>query len=323
MPAKPEMDLFLSKSNNDIPWSESLKNYLRRQIKIRFRSTAIREAMYRPFVKKYVYFDQYLVERWYQLPHMLPTEKNERENRLICVSSPGSKQFSCLMTNRIPDLNLFAGASPVQCFPLYHYDKDGKNRSQNITNWALESFIDSYGDKGITKFDIFHYVYAVLNHPVYLKKYSANLRKELPRIPLIKAYRQMVNSGKNLARLHLYYYGQEEYPVKISTAFGSIPDWEIEKITIAKDRNSVILNKNLTLSNIPPEVFDYHIGNRSVLDWINDQYRIRKPRNVPQGDNPNNTDDPSGIVRLIGQLITISLGSLKIISELPAWDELK
>jgi len=194
--SKPQVESYLTDSNTDIPWSESLKSYLKRQIRLRFNSTALREAHYRPFVKKHVYFDQYMVERWYQLPHMLPIERNENENRLICVSSPGSKHFSCLMTNRIPDLNLFAGASPIQCFPLFHYDKDGKNRNQNITNWALDKFVTFYRDEGITKYDVFHYIYAVLHHPSYLRKYAANLRKELPRIPLIKSYYTMVEAGK-------------------------------------------------------------------------------------------------------------------------------
>jgi predicted helicase len=35
----------------------------------------------------------------------------------------------------------------------------------------------------ITKWDIFHYIYAVLHHPEYRERYAANLRRELPRIP--------------------------------------------------------------------------------------------------------------------------------------------
>ena len=322
MPSKPQIDSYLSNSDEDIPWSESLKNYLKRQIKLRFRSTALREAIYRPFVKKYVYFDQYLVERWYQLPHMLPMERNENENRLICLSSPGSKHFSCLMTNRIPDLNLFAGASPIQCFPLFHYDKDGKNRTQNVTNWALEKFVSFYRDDGITKYDLFHYIYAVLHHPTYLRKYAANLKKELPRIPLIKSYYNMVDAGKNLARIHLYYMGQEEYPVKISSPFGSQPDWHVERIMITEDRSSIILNDSLAVSNIPSESFDYMIGNRSALEWMLDQYRIKLPFSNGQYDDPNKNEDPSGILRLIGQLITVGLKSVKLIEGMPVWEEI-
>ncbi len=307
MPSKPQLEAYLTDSNADIPWSETLKSYLKRHVRLRFRATAMREAIYRPFVKKHVYFDQYLVERWYQLPHMLPTERNERENRLICVSSPGSKHFSCLMTNRIPDLNLFAGASPIQCFPIFHYDKDGKNRNQNITCWALEKFVSFYRDEGITKYDLFHYIYAVLHHPTYLRKYAANLRKELPRIPLVKSYYNLVEAGKNLARIHLYYDGQEEYPVKLSTSFGAKPEWRIEQIYLSEDRGRIILNDNLIVSNIPSLAFNYLIGNRSALEWVVDQYRLKLPFSSGQPDDPNIEDDPSNLLRLIGQIITVRL----------------
>ena len=40
-------------------------------------------------------------------------------------------------------------------------------------------------DPNITKWDIFHYVYAVLHHPEYRERYAANLKRELPRIPFV------------------------------------------------------------------------------------------------------------------------------------------
>jgi predicted helicase len=67
--------------------------------------------------------------------------------------------------------------------PLYTYAEDGTNRRQNITDWALEQFRDRYGDRSITQWDIFHYVYAVLHHPECRQRYAANLRREQLRIP--------------------------------------------------------------------------------------------------------------------------------------------
>jgi len=60
-------------------------------------------------------------------------------------------------------------------------------RRENITDWALEQFRSHCGDPSITKWDIFHYVYAVLHHPEYRQRYAANLRRELPRIPFVSA----------------------------------------------------------------------------------------------------------------------------------------
>jgi hypothetical protein len=63
----------------------------------------------------------------------------------------------------------------------------GTNRRENITDWALEQFRSRYGDTSITKWDIFHYIYAVLHDPEYRERYAANLRRELPRIPFVIA----------------------------------------------------------------------------------------------------------------------------------------
>jgi hypothetical protein len=78
-------------------------------------------------------------------------------------------------------------ADGFQCFPFYTYAEDGSKRRENITDWALEQFRARYHDPSISKWDIFHYIYAVLHHPEYRERYAANLRRELPRIPFVNA----------------------------------------------------------------------------------------------------------------------------------------
>jgi predicted helicase len=322
LPLKPDINEYLGEEQTRIPWSDSLKSYLQRQISIRYKSSNVRNALYRPFVRKFLYFDQHLIDRWYQIPHILPTAMSERENRVICVSSPGSKHISFFMTNLIPDLNLFAGASPIQCFPLYIFDDDGRNKRENITDWALEKFCNYYKDYMITKYDIFHYVYAILHHPMYIRKYTANLRHQLPRIPLIKEFYGLSRAGANLARLHLFFEGQEEYPLKKNTKFEEKPDWQIEKMSFTKDRRGIIINDNFSLSNIPVRAFDYNIGNRSALEWLVEQYRVRNVTIAGGEDNPNQFSDPAHIIRLIGQITTISIESYKIINSMTGSSEI-
>src|SRR5712692_9627717 len=62
-------------------------------------------------------------------------------------------------------------------------------RRENITDWALEQFRAHYHDPSITKGDIFQYIYAVLHHPDYSERYAANLRRELPPIPIASSAR--------------------------------------------------------------------------------------------------------------------------------------
>ena len=71
------------------------------------------------------------------------------------------------------------------------------------------------------------------------------------------------------------------------------------------------------MSGIPPEVFDYKLGNRSALEWVIDQYRVTRDEKGKIASDPNRMDDEEYIVRLIGQVITVSLETQKIVSSLP------
>jgi predicted helicase len=80
---------------------------------------------------------------------------------------------------------------------------------------------------------------------------------------------------------------------------------------------------SLTLASIPPEVSHYRLGNRSALDWVIDQYQV-KPITGPGGDrvsDPNRPDDPEYIVRLVGQVVRVSVETMALVDGLPPWPE--
>src|SRR5437879_308998 len=80
---------------------------------------------------------------------------------------------------------------------------------------------------------------------------------------------------------------------------------------LSKDKRSLIYNDFLTLSGIPPEVFEYRLGNRSALEWIIDQYQVSTDKRSGITNDPNRRDDPQYVLRLIGQVITVSLETVK------------
>jgi predicted helicase len=45
-----------------------------------------------------------------------------------------------------------------------------------------------------------------------------------------------------------------------------------------RDAGAVILDSRTTLSGIPPEAWDYKLGNRFALEWILDQHKEKKPK---------------------------------------------
>ena len=129
-----------------------------------------------------------------------------------------------------------ASSDSHQCFPLYTYDADGTNRRENVTDWALAQFRESFADAGISKLDIFHYVYGLLHHPGYRERHADSLRRELPRIPLAPDFAAFRDAGKELARLHLNYEHERPWQLDWETVDGPV-DYRVEKMRPAQTRS--------------------------------------------------------------------------------------
>jgi predicted helicase len=72
---------------------------------------------------------------------------------------------------------------------------------------------------------------------------------------------------------------------------------------------------------IPPEAFDYKLGNKSALHWILDQYQVTTDKRSGIINDPNRADEPEYIVNLIQRVITVSVETVKIVKALPALKE--
>ena len=205
-----------------------------------------------------------------------------------------------------------------QCFPFYVYDEDGSNRRENITDWALDQFRTHYKDKKIDKWAIFHYVYGLLHHPGYRAKFADNLKRELPRIPFAPDFKAFSKAGQSLAQLHLDYEKLKPWDLEFQETPGQSLSYRVEdKMRLTKDKTALIVNPSLTLAGIPPEAFTYRLGNRSALDWVIDQYQICTDARSGITSDPNREDDPEYIVRLVGQVIRVSIETMNIVNGLP------
>ncbi len=313
---KPDIDNFVNYDDTKISWGESLKNFLSRGRKAEFNQKNIRISLYRPFVKSNLYFDRMMNERVYVFPSIFPNGLSEKENKVICVSAVGeNRPFQCLMTSFLPDLHLNGHS---QCFPFYIYTEDGQNRHENLTDWARDAFRQHYQDVSINKWDIFYYVYGLLHHEEYRRKYAINLKCELPRIPYAQGFWSYSQAGKQLANLHIHYEQQPEFPLTRIYAPDQPHNWEVKKMRLTKERTAIIYNNWLTLNGVPSEVFDYRLGNRSALEWVIDQYQLKTDARSGIVNDPNNSEYPQAIIKLIGQVIRISLETVKIVQMLPA-----
>ncbi len=302
-----------------LKWIRRTKKALLRGEQIEFLSTNIRYALYRPFTKSYCYLERIFNEDIYRFPEIFPSGEAEKENRIICVNQTQEKPFTALCTDRIVNLVVSGGfGSVTQCFPFYTYNEDGTNRRENIPDAAQIAFWKAYGgDESISKWDIFHYVYGLLHHPGYRTRFAANLKRELPRVPFAPDFRAFAQAGRQLAELHVGYEQQPEFPLQRIENRDVPLDWRVERIRLSADKRALVYNEFLTLAGIPPEAFAYRLGNRSALEWVVDQYQVSTDARSGLVSDPNQPDDEQAIVRLVGQVITVSLETQRIVAALP------
>ena len=307
---------FVNNDRRKIKWTDRLKAALEKGTQVEFSPEKIRTALDRPFTKKHLYFDRLMNQRVYVMPSIFPTSEAEQENRVLCVNLTQERPFTCLMANCIPSSVMAGGfGCPTQCFPFYTYNEDGTNRRENITDWALSHFRAHYADDTITKWDIFHYTYALLHHPEYRETYQVNLKHDLPHIPFAPEFWRFVEIGRALADLHVNYEGLDVMPKVVETP----PlNWRVEKMTLSKDKTSLRYNESLTVVDIPPEVFDYRLGTRSALEWVIDRYRVKPDPNGSGIVADPNVEDAQYIVRLVGQVMHVSVETVRLVGELSA-----
>ena len=309
------VDDFVVYDEAKIKWTDRLKQDLKRGKTANFSQEKARTSLYRPFAKLNLYFDRMMNQRVYVLPSIFPTSETEQENRVICVSGLGSnKPFQTLMASLIPCFDIL---EKTQCFPFYTYDEDGTNRRENITDWVLAQFRVYYRDEAITKWDIFHYVYGLLHHREYRERYQANLKRDLPRLPFGSDFWGFAKAGQRLGEIHIDYEKVPEYELTFIENREVPLDWRVEKMKLSKDKTQLMYNDFLTLNGIPAKAFEYRLGNRSALEWVIDQYRVKTDKRSGIVNDPNRADAPQYIVKLIGRVIAVSLDTVGIVEGLP------
>jgi predicted helicase len=204
-----------------------------------------------------------------------------------------------------------------RCLPRYYYDQKGK-RIDNITDWALQQFKKRYKTIRVTKNDIFHYVYAVLHNPKYRKNYELNLKREFPRIPFYKDFRQWVTWGKRLIELHVNYESAKRYPLKIvETECTVLPPKP--KLKSDKERGIIQLDEQTELHGVPREAWDYKLGSRSALEWILEQYKENKPKDQTIAEKFNTyrfADYKEQVIDLLKRVCAVSVETVSIMKEM-------
>lgn len=322
-----------------ISWSSSLDSKFERRIKLNYQEN-LRIASYRPFCKKYIYWGEGLIHRRGQMDNLFP-EKNSK-NLLICTTSIGDKKgFCCLITKNIADLHF---TETSQCFPLYWYDKKPLEGEVNlfeekkdegpvyvqhdgVTDYIWNLAKEQYHTAAITKEDIFYYVYGLLHSADYRNEFAADLKKMLPRIPLVEKavdFKAFMKAGRELADLHLNY--ENQVPPADVVVENDSDDYMVVKMKFPKkkDKSVIQYNPHITVKNVPLEAYDYIVNGRSAIEWIMETYRIKTDKASGIVNDPNDWcrehNNPKYILKLLLSIITVSLKTNEIVQTLPHID---
>ncbi len=243
----------------------------------------------------------------------------------IASKSKTVTNFSTLITDATPDLHIIASN---QCFPLYTYDRNGKKtvQKENVTKYALEEYKFHYRDEKITKTDIFYYVYGLLHHPGYCKKYANNLSKELPHIPMAPGFRAFKEAGKALANLHLGFFDESRddnrHPLgPPKRRFGRPAKLAFEKYRDPKTGRQrtnyarLKINGILAYDNIPET--DYRVNGRTPLEWLADRYRFTTDKESGITNDPCEKLTENDMISLVERAVHVGVRSDEIIGGLP------
>lgn len=345
---------FIDTDPKRISWTRALKNDLDNNVSHKFNKNAITQGILRPFYKLHLYYDKSLIESPGIQQQFFSTD-SQQKNRVICVSGIGANKQNCIyMTDTFIDYNAIdAGA---KCFPLYYYEEQDKqsptlfdyaeqNKSEYIRRDGVSDFIldrakKIYG-KNVTKEDIFYYVYGILHSPEYRAAFANDLKKQLPRLPLVenvKDFWAFSKGGRKLAELHVRY---EEVPpaAGVLVHYNRVPQSEIEKGLSGKgmksvnyrvekmrfpakgQKDAIIYNSQITVTNIPAKAYEYVVNGKSAIEWVMERYQVTTHKESGIVNDPNDwaeeVGDPKYILNLLLSVINVSVQTVEIVESLP------
>ena len=225
----------------------------------------------------------------------------------------------------------------TQCFPLYYYEEREKQslglfdagedsefvRRDGVSDFVLERAKKMYG-KLVNKEDIFYYVYGFLHSPGYRSTFANDLKKVLPRLPLVDDVRdfwKFTKAGSELAELHINY---ESVPAfeGVTVKGSESKFYKVEKMRFPKkgQKDTIIYNSKIIIENIPSVAYEYVVNGKSAIEWIIERYQTTTNRENGIKNDPNDwaPENPRYILDLLLSIIQVSVESVRIIKSLPA-----
>ncbi|MFP7295381.1 DEAD/DEAH box helicase [Bacillus safensis] len=292
---------------NYIKWSAGLDKKLVNGQLISLDNEKLIVSMYRPFNKKYLFYQDDVIER----PGRFKDVFGE-SNLVICVTGKGaSREFSAFMTDCVPNLDLMEKGQG------FYLNNNGESFELINDQYNIS---DSISKKlNLTVNEVFYYVYGILHSQEYKEKYANELRKDLPRIPMVSNKEVFVEAGRKLAELHLNYENVEPFS-EVNVEMSDNPSYKVSKMKFIKksDKSIIIFNSDIRITNIPLKAYDYVVNGKPAIQWIMEQYRIPNKTKSGNVDDPNTYSTNSRyVLDLLLSVINVSVQTVDLVNSLP------
>jgi len=294
----------------------------------------IKTILYRPFDLRFTYHTGNVKGF-----HCMPREGVMRhmtagKNMAMIATRQTTDQWDNFVTRSLCGHKSCAAFDINSVFPIYLYGNGDlppslfertNGRRPNLS----EEFVQNFADKLALKFvsdgqgnlkktfgpeDIFHYAYAVFHSPAYRTRYAEFLKIDFPRLPLTSdkaLFAKLVKLGQKLTGLHLLENVPKPhatYPIagdNIVTRTGK----SAYKPPTAESPGRVYINDSQYFQNVPPEVWEFHVGGYQVCEkWLKD----RKGRTLSYDDIEHYRKTTEALRQTIGLMEEID-------QTIPAW----
>ena len=332
---KRSLDEIKQMPKSEISWSRGMLQRLEKGKSIDLDPADFQLISYRPFVKKFGYRNDQIINMQFKTRRVFP---NDKQNIAIATISLSGSTFSVFAVSTLFDRHFLT----EEAFPLYTFQEleksvedtldfggDPQDEAESgISDWALKLFREKYRDKKINKVDIFNYIYAVLISPEFVQLFGSDAKKMGPRVPLVQEFWIYSKAGENLIKLHCDY--DEADPISAAKVIfksheGSSSDFfKVKKMVFgknsdkSKDFSTLLFNEHIVFTEIPEDAHVFKVNGRSLLEWVVNDYRHVLDNETHLETDPNDySDNPKFIYELVHKAINVGIETNKILKSFP------
>lgn len=252
-----------------------------------FDNNQIKKINYRPFDTRFIYYDEFFIERSRRdvMKHFLKSNLGI----VFKLGNAEEKSVSVMVTNSLIDFRSWSrpgmqGGDYIA--PLYLVTDNGSignevlTKTPNLSPKLIEKIEKRLGlklgqekvgvDGTFAPIDILDYIYAVLHSPKYRETYKEFLKIDFPRVPYPNdsvSFWKLVALGKQIRELHLL------ESDKVNDFISSYPksgDNIVGKT--AFNEGKVFINDTQYFDNVPEVAWNFYIGGyQPAQKWLKDR----------------------------------------------------